>query len=384
MARKTNCIVNGKPMYRVRIRVGTSEKGKPIYRSFYGIGKSEAESRRDAYLQAQVKSPSADRNDSLLKVAEYYTYHILPNENLAAGTVELYERQYRNVVSKERFCVMPLSDLRTSDLQAFFNTLDAPQSVIQATAKFMRRLFRWMASEGYCSDLMSTVKVKGTSRSPLKADISVFSPEDVKQINNQQNRLRFLIFLAFATGMRLGELLALQYSDFRNGSVIVSKQLSEHYAIGADGRRYEATITETKSRSSNRTIPLPPSAEQELRRHRDWHRAEMVRNGYRTDFVFTSANGHLLSKSNFRRSWVRILKACGIPYRKFHACRATYCTMLCQQGVPLETASQLMGHADVSVTARYYRFVSDSEMREAVSKLDSILSPVGDNLAITK
>lgn len=381
MAKKTNCVINGKdPRYRIRIRIGTNAKGNPVYKSFYGSGKAEAQEKADAYVKKQSKNPNANSN-SFLQIAEYYTYQIMPHLNLAHGTVELYERQYRNIVSKQNFAIKPIAEIRRSDLQLFFNTLSAPPSVVQATHKFLRRLFRWMCSEGYCDNLMDTVAVKDVPRTRLNADISVFCDADVKQIINQPNRLHFLFFLAFATGMRLGEILAIRYSDFHDGTVTVSKQLNEHYVIG-ESTYHESSITEPKSSSSNRVIPLPPSAEKELANHRKWHSEEMMQNCYRTDFVFTSGTGHLLSKGNFRRAWQRHLKQCGIPYQKFHSCRATYCTMLCKNGVPLETASKLMGHSDVSVTAKYYRAVTDAEMRDAVSKIDVILSPVGDNLAI--
>lgn len=89
-------------------------------------------------------------------------------------------------------------------------------------------------------------------------------------------------------------------------------------------------------------------------------------------FLFTTATGHLIQKGNFRRAWMRHLRRAGVEYRKFHSCRATYCTILCRSGVPLETASKLMGHSDVSITARFYRMVADSELESAVKKIDGI------------
>lgn len=318
-------------------------------------------------------------------VAEYYTYNILPNENLAHGTIELYERQYRNIVSKQAFCIMPLRDLRRSDLQTFFNRLAKEKSAssVQATSKYMHRLFRWLESEGYCDNLMNGIVAKKRAEIKENDNLVVFSDNEVKAITQADNRLHFLFVLAFATGMRLGELLAVKYSDFRNGSVTVSRQLNEHYVIQSDAESYyEASVTDTKSKSSRRTIPIPPSVQSEFERHKATHKEEMVKNGYRTDYLFTTSTGTFISKGNFRRAWIRHLHSCGIQYQKFHTCRATYCTMLCRNGVPLETASKLMGHADVSVTARYYRLISDEEMRDAVEKIDSIFRPVGDNLAI--
>lgn len=129
-------------------------------------------------------------------------------------------------------------------------------------------------------------------------------------------------------------------------------------------------IREPKSRSSIRTIELPESIMVELEEHRKHHRDEMMKKGYRTDFVFTTNTGHFIDKQDFRRAWKRHLKRADVSYKKFHACRATYCTILCKNGVPLETASKLMGHSDINVTASFYRMVSSSERKQAVSRIN--------------
>ena len=51
--------------------------------------------------------------------------------------------------------------------------------------------------------------------------------------------------------------------------------------------------------------------------------------------------------------------------------------MLCRRGVPLETASKLMGHSDINVTARFYRLVSDVEMSLAAEKINDLFALQG-------
>ena len=93
-----------------------------------------------------------------------------------------------------------------------------------------------------------------------------------------------------------------------------------------------------------------------------------------SEFLFVTKTGHFISRGNFQRAWERQLKRADVSYKNFHSCRATYCTLLCRAGVPLETASKLMGHSDVSVTARYYRMIADDELARAVNKIDYVLS----------
>ncbi len=68
-----------------------------------------------------------------------------------------------------------------------------------------------------------------------------------------------------------------------------------------------------------------------------------------------------------------IIKKIGVPQRGFHTYRHTFGTMLCNRGVPIQTASVLLGHADIKITARYYINVSLDEKAKAVNVLADIM-----------
>ena len=88
--------------------------------------------------------------------------------------------------------------------------------------------------------------------------------------------------------------------------------------------------------------------------------------------VFVSKNGNILDARNIRRSLKRFYDRIGVPYKKFHAFRATFCTNLCKNGVPIQTASKLMGHKSVDVTAKYYASVSLGEKKTAMDMLPDL------------
>lgn len=365
--KKYNCTVHGKRMYRIRLNIGVGMDGKPVYKSFYGDGIREAEQKRDAYL---AKRTIASPTDTLGKLAHFYTYNVLIHEPYAPATIEQYERMYRNHIKDCPIAITPVSELTRPAVQSFINSLsDISPSALRHTAEYLRKLFRWLSNESYCADLMQGVAVKRTT-SPKIDDISVFSPEDVTLIIGTQSPLRIAYLLALTTGVRLGELLALRQSDIQGKSIHICRELNEHHIISADGSRHRVMrIQDTKTPSSIRTIPLTQSAVDAL--------AQLHGDGY----LFTTASGGFIDSSDFRRAWKRHLKKAGVQYRKFHACRATYCTMLCKAGVPLETASKLMGHSDISVTAKFYRMVGNDELRSAVDQLDNL---IGDKLATTE
>ena len=369
--KKSNCTVHGKPMYRIRAKIGEDLNGKPVFRSFYGDGKAEAERKRDSYLEKRKVSKDTDKTFGQL--AEYYTYNILTNEDLTDTTIELYERQYRNKLAPSQLMIRKADEIEPQDLQKFLNSLRIAPSAMTALFKYMKHLFKWLYREGYCRDVMYGVVKPKTPQKLKNDDISVFNEEEVQCIISKENRLHFLFLLALSTGLREGELLALRYSDFKEGSVSVKRQYVEYYDIDSSGyKEWTSRITQPKTASSVRTVPLPENVWREYEAHKAWHEKEMLENGYTTDYVFTSNSGNLIDKSNFRRAWIRHLKSIDVTYRKFHSCRATYCTLLCKNGVSLETASKLMGHSDISTTAQFYRMVSSQELISAAAKINNL------------
>lgn len=261
--------------------------------------------------------------------------------------------------------------------------IEVSQSTISSLKKYMVHLFNYLNLNGYCDNLMIKITLPKVGRKRTVEttddddlnDIQVFSEDEVRAIISTPGRNLFLYQLALATGLREGELLGLRYSDFVDGTVRVKRQLHYHYKVMSDKTHiYVGEVQQPKSPSSVRSVPLPDNILQALKKHSAAHKAEMMANGYRTDYVFTSESGKFLERGNFSTAWRRHLKRAGIEHKKFHACRAIYCTVLCRRGVPLETASKLMGHSDINVTARFCRLVSDVEMSLAAEKIKDLFA----------
>lgn len=371
MSRKYNCTVHGKPMYRVRAKIGNDLNGKAIFKSFYGDGKVEAEQKRNRYLEARLHSPSAMSNDSLGKLADFYTYNILTNTNLAKTTIALYESQYRLRLKDSKISILPIAELSSFDLQSYLNRQNISNSAMSALSKYLKHLFSWLSDQGYCNNIMDKVIVP--SKEQKTDDISVFTQDEIDRIVNTENRLNLAFRLALSTGLRLGELLALKYSDISNGIVHVTKQLTELYEIDGTGyRERKKIIRKPKSKNSTRIVPLPDRVAEHIEPHLEAHKKEQADNGYSTEYMFTTSSGGFIDRTNFHRAWQRHLKKAGVDYKKFHTCRSTYCTLLCKNGVNIETASKLMGHSSVAVTAQFYRMIDDDELTSAACKINDV------------
>ena len=94
-----------------------------------------------------------------------------------------------------------------------------------------------------------------------------------------------------------------------------------------------------------------------------------MRNGYRTEYLFTTSGGAFYDRRNIAHMCDRYYKRIGIPQKKLHTYRQTFGTDLCKKGVALQTASALLGHGDINTTAKYYVAIEQAEKQKAVETL---------------
>lgn len=177
----------------------------------------------------------------------------------------------------------------------------------------------------------------------------------------------FLIELGFASGLRAGELLALDYTDFRDGSVHVTKTWTHTTIVSApDDRQRESLITSPKSKSGIRSVPLPDHIFDLLKMHQ---KAQInLLGGKISPYVFTSRTGHRLDRANMTRMYKRVAQRAGVQCRKFHTRRHTYITNCIEAGIDLPTVQELAGHSSIEQT-RQYVHVRSAHKKAAIKLL---------------
>ena len=159
-----------------------------------------------------------------------------------------------------------------------------------------------------------------------------------------------LLFLtALRTGMRQGELLALRWQQ-----VILD---ADHPFIQV---RYSHSHGKTTSTKGNRPrrVPIHPDLLSAMRRYR----------GAPGELVFTATDGRQLTSNMIKNPMRRAAKAIGRPELRFHDLRHSFASQLTHQAVSLQVVQGLLGHADVTTTAKYSH-PSESLHRHAVSAL---------------
>ena len=369
MARKTNCIINGKEYYRIVRKVGMKVGKYGIWvddrKSFYGSCKREAEEKYREYMEHKKNGQSA--NVCLGELIDEWVEDVFKGCELANSTKVKYIRAYENIMRHNHIAGVKAADVTPMDLQKMYNDSPVCYSTKRALHNFLVRFFKYAELNGLCRNITASVTVPGK---PKKKDgftgITVWDDDSLKKLIKalENDRLRLLIVLAVNTGARFSELLALRYDDIHGNMLYIDKQLSEIASLDGDGTTLH--IVPTKTVGSNRMIPLSEPVLQEIERHKEWQKEDMEKNRYQTDYLFTTKHGTFYYKRNVRRSLIRTCNRNEIDFQTFHSFRHTFGTNLSRTGVQIEDTSKLLGHADVSTTSRYYVDVDAQKKLKAV------------------
>jgi len=201
-----------------------------------------------------------------------------------------------------------------------------------------------------------------------KREVAVLTQEQVAKFLTEAKGDRFeaLFILALGTGMRLGEIFALQWQsvDLDRAALFV-----RHTLVELNG---QLTLAEPKTSKSRRRIELPKSVVAALRRHRE----QSVDEGFGDQpWVFCNSTGGPLRRSHFHTNVFKpLLIYAGLEPIRFHDLRHTSATLLLTAGVHPKVVQERLGHSQIGITLDTYSHVMPSLQLEAAEKLDALLS----------
>jgi integrase len=192
---------------------------------------------------------------------------------------------------------------------------------------------------------------------------------------NDRDRFEALYVIALTTGLRIGELLGLKWSDIDLDArrLRVSRQLQRSHARSGE----RLIFTEPKA-ASRRTVDMPPSTVEALKRHRKRQVEETLKAGgaYQDkDLVFAGDLGGPISPEKVtQRAFKPLLKRTGLPKIRFHDLRHTFATLLLARGVHPTYVQRALGHASVKMTLDRYSHWMPSMGRATADAIDAVLA----------
>ncbi len=236
------------------------------------------------------------------------------------------------------------------------NTVNSMITVVQNSLKTAYSLGY---VEEYTADKIKRPKVQ-------EKKIECFSFSEQKQIesyilNSEKDKL-FGILLCLYTGLRLGELLALEWTDmdFAKAELYINKTCHD----GKDENGKFGRITNTpKTSSSIRTIPIPYQLLPLLKQLKTKsHSSYIVSNG-KNAVPFRS----------YQRTFDVMLRNLDIRHCGFHSLRHTFATRALECGMDVKTLSEILGHKNPTVTLNRYVHSLMEHKKEMMNLVGDIL-----------
>jgi integrase len=206
-----------------------------------------------------------------------------------------------------------------------------------------------------------------------RVNVQEMQPLDEAQVKRflavaARNRLYPLYLMALDTGMRQGELMALEWADldFEAGTVNVTKTVKT-------GNKGGARVKEAKTKASRRRVRLTTRTLEALR---VWK----ARTPGRLVFPSTGRGASYgkqvyLHKGNLRTSFLRLLRRAGLPEIRFHDLRHTHATLALLKTKNIKAVSARLGHEDVQVTLNTYAHYLPVMEEELVAAMEELLAP---------
>lgn len=177
-------------------------------------------------------------------------------------------------------------------------------------------------------------------------------------LSMHKNNATLGVALAMVTGIRIGELCALQWSDvnLEKRILTVRKTMQRIQLSGKHGTKL--VITEPKSETSKRKIPIPECIIEFLR----------VFRGKDNEYI-CSGTTKPVEPRTMQYRFARILKNVKLPSVHFHALRHMFATKCVKLGFDIKTLSEILGHSNVRITLEKYVHSDFSQKQEFMKRI---------------
>lgn len=260
------------------------------------------------------------------------------------------------------------------------------RSTISKVYVILNMCFNHAITKGHIGEnpMMKVKMPKESSLVTKKKDAKWLSSSDVEKLvleaerlNTREFRIKgkvgervygvnaYYVILIIYTGLRIGELMALTWSDidFENKTLSVNKSRAKGKIDG----KITLYVKDPKSESGTRIIPLSDRALYALQRIKECSSSSESTD---TNLIVTNTS----SESNITRTINRMLFRAGCETEKcgLHALRHTFGSLLLEKGVDLKTISYLLGHSDITVTANIYLHITREKAINSIEVLNKV------------
>ena len=193
------------------------------------------------------------------------------------------------------------------------------------------------------------------------------------ELTEDQIKYKVAILLTLFTGVRLGELMGIEWNDvdFRNGIVCINR--SSQY-LAKEGIYTKMPKTE----NSIREVGIPDFVVSLLEEYKLWYDNQKELCGelwIDSNRLFVQADGKPMHPSTISKWFVKFVEQIGLPVINFHGLRHTNATLLIAQNIEVPIVSARLGHAQLTTTLNFYVHPIIAHNKTAGFALENLLLP---------
>ena len=386
----------GKNSYRLTVSEGFDLDGKPmIHRKTVHGNKKDAEVELAKFVTEVQNGLVIDGKS--LKFSEFTDIwkRDYGSKELAPSTYKRYCRMLETRLLPY-FGHFYINKIKPTDIMKFYDLLEKDTQLVRKqgnngaktkkplsgkTILEHHRLLRamlhkavyWQLIVANPAERVQPPKARKPKRRSYDDEQTKILLESLELLSSEDTKYKVAIILTVFTGVRLGELMGLEWTDvdFKNGIISINRSSQYLSDMGV--------FTKVpKTESSIREIAIPEFIISLLEEYKLWYEEQKSIYGelwMNSDRLFVQADGKPMHPSTISKWFVKYVGQIGLPVINFHGLRHTNASLLVAQNIDIAVISARLGHAQISTTLDFYVHPLLSHNRKAGYALENLLLP---------
>lgn len=386
----------GKNSYRLTVSEGFDLNGKPmIHRKTIHGTKKEAEVELAKFVTEVQNGLVIDGKS--LKFSEFVDVW-----KRDYGLKELAPTTYKRYCRMLETRILPyfghfyINKIRPTDIMKFYDLLEKDTQLVRKKGNnglktkkplsgktilehhrllraMLHRAVYWQLIVSNPAERVQPPRAKKPKRRSYDDEQAKILLENLEKLTVEDTKYKVAIILTIFTGVRLGELMGLEWQDvdFRNGIISINRSSQYLSDMGV--------FTKVpKTENSIREIAIPEFIIFLLEEYKLWYEDQKSLYGElwtNSDMLFVQADGKPMHPSSISKWFVKYVSTIGLPVINFHGLRHTNASLLVAQNVDIAVVSARLGHAQISTTLDFYVHPLLSHNRKAGYALENLLLP---------
>lgn len=342
--------------WEARYLKGVLPNGKKQYGSVYAKSYNEVKAKQLQYIINPAQKICDTINFTVSDLMSEWLDSI--KNNVKPNTYQKYESLNRNHIEIHlgSIFVKLISNYTIRNFTSNLINSKLSNKTINDILVILHLAFKYSQEEyGTAMPKISYLKVENKSARVLTI---VEQQLLMKYLKQDTDVYKFAVILALYTGLRIGELCALQWEDITEDYIKINKTMMR---LKDKNGKTEIKIGSPKSKSSKRIIPTPQCLLPLINQYR--------KQGY----VLSNSKHKFIEPRLLQWSFEKIVNDCGLDRTSFHTLRHTFATRCVEAGVDIKTLSEILGHSDVKTTLNKYVHSSFELKQKGMAQLELLL-----------